>query len=348
MTSTASAAPSAATRFDLGRWTGPLACSSPSWSRTCVIALGAGDEAQTQFINALTIGAIYALIALGYTMVYGIIELINFAHGDVFMCGSFVSWWLLTVPWGSRAPIDRPRGARSAALVVTFIVSMVAMGVVGVVIERFAYRPLRDAPRLAPLITAIGVSFILQNIVFVTISNSIVTTPQLIPSRIVNVRTAARSTRDQPVRHRAGPAPHGGPAAVRQPHAPGTGDALHRDRPRGGPADGRRHQHHHRPDLLHRFGPGGRGRRRPGPLLRCDRVQPRLPGRPEGVHGRGPGRHRQHHRRGPRRLRHRLHRGHRRRLGYGRWSEAAVFAVLVLVLVFRPTGILGQQLADRA
>jgi branched-chain amino acid transport system permease protein len=145
-----------------------------------IIAIPSGDQAQAQFINAVTIGAIYALIALGYTMVYGIIELINFAHGEIFMCGSFVSWWLLT-SLGFSGAINDPL-LLIGVLVLAFFVSMLVMGVIGVVIERLAYRRLRNAPRLAPLITAIGVSFILQNIVFVTISNSIVTTPQIIPN----------------------------------------------------------------------------------------------------------------------------------------------------------------------
>jgi branched-chain amino acid transport system permease protein len=113
-------------------------------------------------------------------MVYGIIELINFAHGEIFMVGSFVSWWLLTTLGFSGAIKDL--GLLAVVLVLAFLVSMVVMGTVGVVIERIAYRPLRNAPRLAPLITAIGVSFILQNIIFVVISNSIVTSPQVIPN----------------------------------------------------------------------------------------------------------------------------------------------------------------------
>jgi branched-chain amino acid transport system permease protein len=140
-------------------------------------------QAQAQFINAVTIGAIYALIALGYTMVYGIIELINFAHGEIFMCGSFVSWWLLTT-LGFSGAISDPL-LLVGVLLLAFAVSMLVMGVVGVVIERLAYRRLRNAPRLAPLITAIGVSFILQNIVFVVVSNSIVTTPQIIPNTVL-------------------------------------------------------------------------------------------------------------------------------------------------------------------
>jgi len=116
-------------------------------------------------------------------MVYGIIELINFAHGEIFMCGSFVSWWLLTT-LGFSGAITDPL-LLVGVLLLAFAVSMVVMGIVGVVIERLAYRRLRNAPRLAPLITAIGVSFILQNIVFVVVSNSIVTTPQIIPNTVL-------------------------------------------------------------------------------------------------------------------------------------------------------------------
>jgi branched-chain amino acid transport system permease protein len=135
--------------------------------------------ATEQFINALTLGALYALIALGYTMVYGIIELINFAHGDIFMVGSFVSI-IAIKQLGFTETIHDPI-VLSVVMIIVFAVCMLSMGVLGVVIERFAYRPLRNAPRLAPLITAIGVSFILQNIIFVGYSNSTVTSPQLIP-----------------------------------------------------------------------------------------------------------------------------------------------------------------------
>jgi branched-chain amino acid transport system permease protein len=131
-----------------------------------------------QFVNALTIGAVYALIALGYTMVYGIIELINFAHGDVFMVGSFVTYWLLSSLGFHGTISDLP--LLLVVVVGTFLVAMVVMGGVGVVIERFAYRPLRNAPRLAPLITAIGVSFILQNIIQIFFGPSPVSAAQVI------------------------------------------------------------------------------------------------------------------------------------------------------------------------
>jgi len=186
MTTAAAAEPQAARApITLGRWGTPIGLAIALVVGYLLMVIGAGAQGQEQFINALTIGGIYALIALGYTMVYGIIELINFAHGDVFMVGSFVSWWLLTT-MGFSGPINDPV-VLTVVLVIAFVVSMGVMGVVGVVIERLAYRPLRNAPRLAPLITAIGVSFILQNIIFVGISNSIVPSPQIIPNPLLTI-----------------------------------------------------------------------------------------------------------------------------------------------------------------
>jgi branched-chain amino acid transport system permease protein len=147
-----------------------------------VVALGAVvfvDIGPQQFANALTIGAVYALVALGYTMVYGIIELINFAHGEVFMVGAFVSLFFLSDMLGQRSAVNDPV-ALVGMLVVAFTLTMLVMGLLGMFIERFAYRPLRNAPRLAPLITAIGVSFILQNMVQQWKGPSPVNTPQLI------------------------------------------------------------------------------------------------------------------------------------------------------------------------
>ncbi|HEY6057224.1 MAG TPA: branched-chain amino acid ABC transporter permease [Candidatus Limnocylindrales bacterium] len=133
-----------------------------------------------QFANAMTLGAVYALVALGYTMVYGIIELINFAHGDIFMAGAFLSMWILSVPFGLTKAVDNPL-ALGGILAITILACMVVMGLAGVIIERFAYRPLRHAPRLAPLITAIGVSFIIQNIVQAIFGTSPRPTPQIFP-----------------------------------------------------------------------------------------------------------------------------------------------------------------------
>jgi branched-chain amino acid transport system permease protein len=115
----------------------------------------------TNLFEGLSNGAIWALIALGYTLVYGIIELINFAHGDLFMIGSFISYGFfgtvgLTLATGTLGLV--------LGLVVTMLLAMVACGSLNVMIERVAYRPLRNAPKLAPLITAVGFSFILQNV----------------------------------------------------------------------------------------------------------------------------------------------------------------------------------------
>jgi branched-chain amino acid transport system permease protein len=110
-------------------------------------------------VDALTLGSVYALIALGYTLVYGVLKLLNFAHGDVFMVGSFIGFGVLQLLGGSSDP-SVP--VWLLLLLVTFS-AMAGCAALGVVIERFAYRPLRDAPRIAPLISALGVSFFLAN-----------------------------------------------------------------------------------------------------------------------------------------------------------------------------------------
>ena len=126
-------------------------------------------------------------------MVYGIIELINFAHGDVFMVGSFVTLWLLDQLRLQRRAINDPLHSSSRSSARSSF-SMVVMGIVGVVIERFAYRPLRNAPRLAPLITAIGVSFILQNIIQIFFGPSPISAPQVMDVQArVPGRAALRS-----------------------------------------------------------------------------------------------------------------------------------------------------------
>ena len=138
------------------------------------------EQATSQLVNALTRGAIYALIALGYTMVYGIIELINFAHGDMFMVGAFVSLTFLGQILGLNGAVtDIP--VLIVLLVATFAVTMAIMALVGVTIERYAYKPLRNAPRLAPLITAIGVSFILQNLVQLVYGPYQTNSPKIFP-----------------------------------------------------------------------------------------------------------------------------------------------------------------------
>src|SRR5437870_5278959 len=134
-----------------------------------------------ELIVGLTTGAIYALIALGYTMVYGIIELINFAHGDIFMIGTFICISIFGV-FGITNSSAAPTGfTLVGVLVVTLLGSMVLCAVLGVVIERVAYRPLRNAPRLAPLISAIGVSLILEDAGKLWKGVTFVSFPQIFP-----------------------------------------------------------------------------------------------------------------------------------------------------------------------
>jgi branched-chain amino acid transport system permease protein len=112
-------------------------------------------------VNGLITGCLYALIALGYTMVYGVLKLLNFAHGDLYMVGAFIGYFVIHWFGGPNAI------AIPVPLLVLLMMVLAAggAGALGVAIERFAYRPLRDAPRIAPLITALGVSFVLENTV---------------------------------------------------------------------------------------------------------------------------------------------------------------------------------------
>ena len=129
-----------------------------------------------QIINGLVLGSVYALVALGYTMVYGILELINFAHGEVTMIGAMVSLTVISALVG--AGVDLP-----GMVIVLFgllAAILVCMGV-GFTIERLAYRPLRNAPRLAPLITAIGVSIVLQNIAMLIWGRQYISFPPILP-----------------------------------------------------------------------------------------------------------------------------------------------------------------------
>jgi len=147
---------------------------------TVFLALTLGVLGIDQFVNAMTLGAIYALVALGYTMVYGIIELINFAHGDVFMVGSFVAMFISSRLLGNDGSITNVP-LLIVSVLVLFVLTIGIMALLGALIERLAYRPLRRAPKLAPLITAIGVSFILQNIIQFFFGPTITQVPQLVP-----------------------------------------------------------------------------------------------------------------------------------------------------------------------
>ena len=112
-----------------------------------------------ELVNGLTTGALYALVALGFSMVYGVLKLLNFAHGDLYMVGAYIGFFV--IQWFGGA--QHLTIAVPLLLVIMFVLAAGLVGGLGVAIERFAYRPLRDAPRIAPLITAIGVSFFLES-----------------------------------------------------------------------------------------------------------------------------------------------------------------------------------------
>jgi branched-chain amino acid transport system permease protein len=112
-----------------------------------------------ELVNGVTTGALYALVALGFSMVYGVLKLLNFAHGDLYMVGAYIGFFV--IQWFGGA--QHLSIAVPLLLVIMFVLAAGLVGGLGVAIERFAYRPLRDAPRIAPLITAIGVSFFLES-----------------------------------------------------------------------------------------------------------------------------------------------------------------------------------------
>jgi len=136
-----------------------------------------------QIINGLSLGSIYALIALGYTMVYGILKLINFAHGEVFMLGAYSGYYVATALGVDRYEASGTPFPLTLALVV-LVAAMAVSALLGVTIEALAYRPVRSAPRLTPLITAIGVSLFLQNAAMLVFSP----TPRRYPAILRELR----------------------------------------------------------------------------------------------------------------------------------------------------------------
>jgi len=140
-----------------------------------------------QIINGLVLGSMYALVALGYTMVYGIINLINFAHGEVLMVGALTSWTVVTVFAGAGLP-------GWLLLLLSLIAAIVVCSVLNFAIEKIAYRPLRNAPRLAPLITAMGMSLLLQTLAMILWKPSTKPYPILLPSEPFNIGGAVINT----------------------------------------------------------------------------------------------------------------------------------------------------------
>ena len=133
-----------------------------------------------QIINGLVLGSMYALVALGYTMVYGIINLINFAHGEVLMVGALTSWTVVTALEGTGLP-------GWIKMLVSLPVAVLACSALNFTVEKFAYKPLRSAPRLAPLITAMGMSLLLQTLAMIIWKPNPKPYPQLLPTEPINL-----------------------------------------------------------------------------------------------------------------------------------------------------------------
>src|SRR5574343_20148 len=133
-----------------------------------------------QIINGLVLGSMYALVALGYTMVYGIINLINFAHGEILMVGAMVSWTVISALAGSGLP-------GWVLLLISLVVAIVVCSALNFAIEKIAYRPLRNAPRLAPLITAMGMSLLLQTLAMIIWKPNPKPFPLLLPTTPIDL-----------------------------------------------------------------------------------------------------------------------------------------------------------------
>ena len=185
-----------------------------------------------ELVNGITTGALYALVALGFSMVYGVLKLLNFAHGDLYMIGAYIGFFVIQWFGGPTAlTIPVP-----LLLVIMFVLAGGLVGGLGVAIERFAYRPLRDAPRIAPLITAIGISFFLENSALLLFGAQprIYNTPDFISfSSGIQIGSVTHRLGADPGPG-AGPDPHGRPAAAGQPDA-GSASRCGRWPPTGKP-----------------------------------------------------------------------------------------------------------------
>jgi branched-chain amino acid transport system permease protein len=301
-----------------------------------------------QIINGLVQGSIYALVALGYTMVYGIMGLINFAHGEVVMIGTLVT---ITVA-GTLIKAGMPVALAGLAGLAAAVLVCMALGWA---LERVAYRPLRNAPRLTPLITAIGMSIVLQNVAMMIWGRNYLTFPPLLPK--VNFELAgAHFTAIQVIIVLVSAADHGRTAAPRLSHQAGHGDARHGAESGRGQPDGGQQQPRHFRRLRHRLGARRAGRGHGRHLLRNRPLSDGLHARAEGFHRGGAGRHRQ-----PRR-RHAggILLGLIEALGAGyigdltggflgsHYQDIFAFVVLIVVLMFKPSGLFGEKTGDRA
>ena len=153
------------------------------------------DTFLQQIVNGVTLGSVYAIVALGYTMVYGIIQLINFAHGEVVMFGAMVAYSVIVALVGAGTALPP-----LAILAIATLTAIPACMVIGYLLERVAYRPLRRAPRLAPLITAIGLSIVLQNVALIIWSRNPLPYPQIVatvPYHLTSTQNGATITNVQ-------------------------------------------------------------------------------------------------------------------------------------------------------
>ena len=254
------------------------------------------DAFAQQLVNGLTLGSLYALIAVGYTVVYGIVQLINFAHGEIFMIGAFgaLSTWLIFFQGNTdllgAALHDHRRDPR--------------LGHHGRPMERFAYRPLRHAPRLAPLITAIGISVFLQEAVRLFYGKipffDFPDAKQRVPFPQIAVVTGPAFQVGGVTIQRSALFTIGcllmcaaGLLVLRQPHQDRPRHAGRLAGPRHRPPDGHQRRPDHRGRVRRRRHARRRRRRRAGPAGHQHQLPDGLPRRPEGVHRRRPRRHRQ-------------------------------------------------------
>ena len=240
-----------------------------------------------QFIIGLTQGSIYALIALGYTMVYGVLRLINFAHGDVYMLGAYFGVFA-AARFGMR-----PDGTFSPLVALaSFAVAMVGAAIAGIVIERFAYRPLRNSPKLTLLITAIGMSMLLEYGGQLVFGPNPQAFPALIQDRPLYDTGVWSLSLVQFLIIAGGGAAHAGASVHRAENQDRTRHARGFSGSGGGGFDGHQHRSRHRDYLCAGKRAGGGGGRFDRRLPADDHAAHRFAGRFESVCGGGFGRHR--------------------------------------------------------
>ena len=243
-----------------------------------------------QTINGLSLGAMYALLALGFTLVYGILELINFAHFNVFMVGSFIAMGTLQMFGLSGQDIILTGLPLVGVLLVAFAVTMISSGLIGVAIERLCLRPLRNVKGPAAMITTIGVSYILFNIILLTVGAEAKNFPNPMPPSATHRRRGA-GMRVMLIWGVALVLMAGFRCSCRKPDR--QGDARDRAGRGSGAHDGRGGGQGHDHGLLPWLGAGRCGRADLRPVLQLHQLHHRLHRRPARLHRRGAGRHRQ-------------------------------------------------------